>query len=80
MAIELPYCNFNPSMPFQGNIVEMSTKIAKVDDKPGLITTYFVKNVQTTLLPGETFVADTTNYKFSYKADEELWVVEIVQV
>ena len=79
MTIQLPYCDFNPSMPFAGNIIKMSTELAKIDEKPGLLTTYIVKNVITTLLPGETFSVDTTNYKFSYQAEDEVWIVIITQ-
>jgi hypothetical protein len=80
MSIQLPYCDFNPTMPFAGNIIKMTTELAKVDGKPGLLTVYLVKNVITTLLPGETFSMDTTNYSFSYQAEDEIWIVTITQV
>jgi hypothetical protein len=77
--IKIPEINLNPAIPFAGTVVKMTQELAMIDDKPGLLTQYYVKKVSTILLPGETYTIEDKFYKFSYTAEGELWTVVIME-
>lgn len=78
--IQIPYCDLNPiSIPFKGDIIKMSLELCKINDKPGLLTIYYIKNADTVLIPGESYKIEDANYKFDYEKEELLWIITITQ-
>ena len=78
--IQIPYCDLNPLfIPFKGSIIKMSLELCKIDNKPGLLTIYYVKDADTVLTSGESYKIEDALYKFSHDKDNELWTVTITQ-
>lgn len=78
--IQIPFCDLNAiSIPFKGNIIKMSLELCKINEKPGILTIYYVKGADTVLIPGESYKIEDALYKFDYDKEVDLWTVTITQ-
>ena len=81
MSISLPYINFEPILPFEGDAIRLCSEIiTNASKKKELITTYTVKHVKTSILPGETNLIEGVIYKFNCDdSEKKIWTVTIIQ-